>query len=224
VLKPSIYFSLDHRGAGAGWRPAELLAIVGVYSLVGGVINLVIVPSMNRLMGDVRQGTLDFMLTKPEDAQLLISARQIEIWKLVDVGLGFGVIGVALWRLEAVLGPGQAAIFSLMLLCGGVIVYSFLLMLATCAFWFVRVDNIMVIFQSMYEAGRWPISIYPAWLRYSLTFLVPVAFAITVPAEALAGRLQWTTLLSALALAATLLVLSRWFWKVGVRHYSGASA
>ena len=76
----------------------------------------------------------------------------------------------------------------------------------------------------MYEAGRWPISLYPGWLRFGLTFLVPVAFATTVPAEALTGRLDTPTLFGALALAAALLVASRLFWRTGVRHYSGASA
>ena len=94
----------------------------------------------------------------------------------------------------------------------------------SCAFWFVRVENILVIFQSMYEAGRWPVGIYPPWLRISLTFLVPVAFAITVPAEALTGRLTLDTLAGALALAVFLMVVSRRVWVVGVRHYSGASA
>jgi ABC-2 type transport system permease protein len=103
-------------------------------------------------------------------------------------------------------------------------VYSFWLFLATCTFWFVRLDNIMVIFQSMYEAGRWPVGIYPGWLRGTLTFIVPVAFATTVPAEALAGRLNPMTLAGAVALAVVLLLFSRWFWTFGVRHYSGASS
>jgi ABC-2 type transport system permease protein len=92
------------------------------------------------------------------------------------------------------------------------------------SFWFVRVENILVIFQSVYEAGRWPVSLYPAWLRFGLTFLVPVAFAVTVPAEALTGRLTWQTGLLAVGLAAALLVISRLVWKVGLRNYSGASA
>ena len=114
--------------------------------------------------------------------------------------------------------------FVMMLLAGAVIIYSFWLILATLSFWFVRVENILVIFQSMYEAGRWPVSLYPGWLRYGLTFVVPVAFATTVPAEALTGRLNWGTLFGALAIAALLLTLSRLFWRAGLRHYSGASA
>jgi hypothetical protein len=63
------------------------------------------------------------------------------------------------------------------------VIVQFYLMLATCSFWFVRIENMLVIFQSMYEAGRWPVGIYPPWLRFTLTFLVPVAFAVTVPAR-----------------------------------------
>ena len=207
-----------------GWRQAELLVVVGVFFLVGGLINMLIQPSMQRLMEDVREGTLDFALTKPEDSQLLISIRQFQIWKLIDIVLGIGILVVALWRLGAILGAGHALAFATALLAGSAIVYSFWLILATLSFWFVRVDNILVIFQSMYEAGRWPVGIYPAWLRWSLTFLVPVAFAVTVPAEALAGRLTPRTLLGAVALGLALLVISRWFWKTGIRHYSGASA
>ena len=207
-----------------GWRPDELVALVGVYFLVGGMIRLVIQPSMERLIESVRQGTLDFTLVKPEDAQLLVSIQQVQIWKLIDVVLGVGVLSVALARLGETVGWGQAAAFGVALLAGGAIVYSFWLILATTSFWFVKVENILVIFQSMYEAGRWPVSLYPGWLRFALTFLVPVAFATTVPAEALAGRLTGQTLPGAVALAAAMLIASRLFWRVGIRMYSGASA
>jgi ABC-2 type transport system permease protein len=157
----AIVFS--HTSTLGGWRPDEVLALVGVYFLVGGAIRVLIQPSMTRLIESVREGTLDFTLTKPEDAQLLVSIKKVEIWQLIDIALGFGVLGVALARLGAVVGAWQAAGFAVALLAGGVIVYSFWLILATLSFWFVRVENILMIFQSMYEAGWWPISLYPGW-------------------------------------------------------------
>jgi ABC-2 type transport system permease protein len=207
-----------------GWRPDEVLALVGVYFLVGGMIRLVIQPGMEEFIDSVRMGTLDFTLTKPEDAQLLISIRKVQIWELIDIVLGLGVLGTALVRLGGDVRGGEAALSLLMLMAGGFIIYSFWLILATLSFWFVRVENILFIFQSMYEAGRWPISLYPGWLRYGLTFVVPVAFATTIPAEALTSRLSWETLLVAVALAAVLLLASRGFWRLGLRRYSGTSA
>jgi len=208
----------------AGWKPDEVIALVGVYILVGGVIGVVIQPSMEQLIESVHQGTLDFTLTKPEEAQLLVSVRSVDIWEILNILLGFGVLGIALTRLEGAVGLAQAGEFAVLLLAGGVIVYSFWLILATLSFWFVRVENILVIFQSLYEAGRWPVSMYPGWMRFGLTFLVPVAFAVTVPAEALTGRLTPASALGALGLALALLILSRLFWKAGLRNYSGASA
>lgn len=208
----------------AGWRPAELLVIVGIYSLVSGLTQLVVRPSLSRFMEDVRLGTLDFTLTKPVDAQLLASMRQIEVWKLIDVAVGLVVIGVAMSLLGTSIGLVQAVTFVVSLLAGVSIIYSFLLILATCAFWFVKLDNILQIFQSMYEAGRWPIGIYPPWLRATLTFLVPVGFAVTVPAEGLVGRMTPLMFLGTIAFAIAMPVIARLFWRVGVRHYSGASA
>jgi len=213
-----------HTASLGGWRSDELVALVGVYFLVGGVIGLVIQPGMEQLTEAVRDGTLDFTLTKPEDSQVLVSVWRIEIWKMIDVGLGFVVLAIALARMGERVGFGQAVAFGAALLAGGVIVYSFWLILATTAFWLVRVENILVIFQSVYEAGRWPVSLYPGWLRFALTFLVPVAFAITVPAQALAGRVTWRVLAGAAAFAAVLFAAARVFWNVGVRHYSGASS
>jgi ABC-2 type transport system permease protein len=214
----------DHTDSLGGWLPDHLVALVGIFTLMGGLINLVINPSMQRFMEDVRQGTLDFTLTKPEDAQLLVSVQRVEIWKLVDVALGLAVLGVALARLGQAISLEETAVFLLTLLCGATIVYSFWLILATCSFWFVRVENILVIFQSMYQAGRWPVGIYPQWLRFALTFLVPIAFAVTVPAEGLIGRLTNQTLWLAMALAIALLLISRLFWRTGIKFYSGASA
>ncbi|HEX5148657.1 MAG TPA: ABC-2 family transporter protein, partial [Candidatus Limnocylindrales bacterium] len=62
------------------------------------------------------------------------------------------------------------------------------------------------------------------WLRVSLTFLVPIAFAVTVPAQALTGRLTPDVLALSAVFAALLLLGTRWFWRVGTRRYSGASA
>jgi ABC-2 type transport system permease protein len=213
-----------HTNELAGWGAEEMTALVGVFWLVGGLLGTVIRPSMERLMESVRLGTLDFTLTKPADSQVLVSSRQVDVWRLVDVALGFLVVVIAVVRLGERVGPDRALSFGLLLFAGVAIIYSFLLILATMAFWLVRLENILVIFGTMYEAGRWPVGLYPPWLRIALTVVVPVAFAITVPVESLVGRLEATTLLIALAVAAGFLTVSRLFWRFGLRHYTGASA
>ncbi len=208
----------------SGWTPPQLLVVVGVYTLIIGLTNVFIQPNMARLIDGVADGMLDFTLVKPEDSQLLVSVTEFQIWKLVDVLLGLIVLGAALPQLGAALGLGQALLFILVLACGGVIVYCFWLMLATTAFWLIRVWEILGLFESITQAGKWPTGIYPVWMRTVLTFIVPVAFAVTVPSEALTGRLTWETLALTLVLTVAVALISRVVWRFGVKHYSGASA
>lgn len=207
-----------------GWSRPELLAVMGVHILMGGLIKTTIQPNMERLMSEVRDGTLDYALTKPADAQVIVSVREVRIWQFMDILMGAIVLLFALVEVQARIGLAQALGFGIALILGGLMIYSFWLMLTTGAFWIVRIGEIVELFQGVYQAGRWPVGIYPPWLRTGLTFLVPVAFAVTVPAEALTGRLTPGTLLGAAALAAFLLLVSRLVWKTGLRNYSGASA
>jgi len=207
-----------------GWTRPELLAVMGVHILMGGVIRTAIQPNMQRLMGEIQNGNLDFALTKSTDAQTLISVREISIWKLVDVLIGLIVIGVAVAQLHQGLGIRHALAFVTVLLLGAVMIYCFWLILTTGAFWIIRMGEILELFQGLYQAGRYPVYIYPDWLRTGLTFLVPIAFAVTVPAEALTARLNGQTLLLTALLTGVLLFIARGFWKLGVRNYSGASA
>jgi ABC-2 type transport system permease protein len=207
-----------------GWNHAELLAVMGVHIAMGGLIGALIQPNMIRLTQEIRDGKLDFALTKPADAQLLATLREVRIWRSVDLVLGGIVLGVAVSMLGS--GPSVfgALAFAATLLLGGLMIYCFWLFLATAAFFIIRVDEIAELFEGVYQSGRWPVGVYPGWLRISLTFLVPIAFAVTVPAEALTGRLTAETFVIAAIFAGALLVVTRLWWRFGLRHYAGASA
>jgi len=207
-----------------GWSQPELLAVMGVFVMMNGLIQSYIQPNMTRLLGEIQDGTLDFALTKPADAQVLASVREFRLWSLADVIVGMIVLLIGINQYTGTVGPWQALGFLVALLMGGLLIYCFWLIITTTAFWVIRIDQIVNLFEGIYAAGRWPVSIYPNWLRLSLTFLVPVAFAVTVPASALLNRLTPATLLGTAGLTLAFLVVARIYWRIGLRNYSGASA
>ncbi len=207
-----------------GWNHSELLIVLGIQIAMGGLMRATIQPNMLRVTNEVHDGKLDYALTKPEDSQLLVSIREVQIWQLVDVVTGSIVIGFGVSRLEANVGASDALSFAVLLFLGVVLLYCVWLVLATGAFWIVRMWFLTELFEGVYQTGRWPISIYPGWLRYSMTYLVPIGFAVTVPAEAITSRLAWETLVTAVIFTVALFAFARWFWRFGLRHYSGASA
>ena len=221
VVLALVYSHMDELN---GWSEAELLVVLGIQMLMGGVIRAWIQPNMQRFIDDVREGTFDYALTKPEDSQVLVSVREFRIWQVVDVVTGAVVMAVGIGRLQSDVGLADAFAFGVALLLGTLMIYCFWLVLSTCAFWIVRMDNVVELFDGVYLTGRWPVGIYPDWLRFSITFLVPIAFAVTVPAEALTSRLDWQTLALAAGFAVVLFAITRWFWRFGLKRYSGASA
>lgn len=207
-----------------GWSKPELLAVMGVHILLGGILRALILPNMQRLMYQVAEGEFDFVLVRPVDAQLLISVRHFQIWQLVDVVVGSVVIAWAVQALESTVGWVAGFAFVVTVFCGAVILYGLWMMISTTAFRWVRVDEITELMNGIFQAGRWPVSVYPGWLRGTLTFVIPLAFAVTVPAEALAGRLSGSALGLTLAVTGFVALLTRIVWLYGLRHYTGASA
>jgi ABC-2 type transport system permease protein len=207
-----------------GWTHSELLCVLGIQIAMGGLIRATIQPNMLRVTDEIRDGKLDYALTKPEDSQVLVSVREVQLWQFVDVITGSIVVGVGISRLETSVSVSDALGFVVLLFLGSVMLYCVWLVLATGAFWLVRMWYLSELFEGVYQTGRFPIGIYPGWLRYSMTFLVPIGFAVTVPAQAVTSRLSWQTVVTAVVFAVVLFAFARWFWRFGLRHYSGASA
>ena len=189
-----------------------------------GTIEAIFQPSFNEMMEQVRLGTLDFTLLKPANSQFLVSARRFSLVQITQILLGFVVMLAGLGRLGQAITPLNALGFLVVLGCGLILVYSILLILATTSFWFVKVDNIMVIFWAFTDAGRFPVDIYPGWLRITLTTVVPIGLAVTVPAEAIAGRLPPMTLIATVLGTIVVFFFASWFWRRGLKSYTGASA
>jgi viologen exporter family transport system permease protein len=207
-----------------GWTESELMVVLGVQILLGGIIHALIQPNMQQLVDEVHDGKLDFALTKPEDSQTIVSLRALRLWQFVEVISGATVIAVGVSRLDQDIGIGNGLAFAALLVVGGLLLYCFWLILATGSFWLVHMWFLSDLFEGVYQTGRWPIGVYPGWLRYSMTYLVPIGFAVTVPAQAITGRLTWETVGILLVFGVVLVAVTRWFWRFGLRRYSGASA
>ncbi len=222
IVSVSIFFL--HRDRMGDWTFPEVLMVVGLFTFFNGVMESLLRPNVGAVIEQIRDGTFDFVLTKPVNAQFISSLRNIIVWRLVDVIIGIGLIVYALGQLHVTPTTGQILFFIGMLVSGIIIVYAIWLMMVSLAFWFVKIDNITELFYAFYEAGRYPITIYRGLVRVLLTYVVPIAFVTTFPASALLGRLDQNTTVVGLGFAIGLFVLSNRFWNFALRYYSSASS
>ena len=161
------------------------------------------------------------MVLKPIDAQLQVSVRVLSPWGVPD--FLFGVALVAFGSLRSSTTIGDAFWMLIPLLSGAVILYGLWFLVATTAIWFTKIYNATEVLRGLLDAGRFPMAAYPAAYRFVFTFVVPVAFLTTVPAEAMLGRGRPAFFVGGAVLAVVTFIASRAFWRFSLKSYTGAS-
>ncbi len=209
-----------------GWDFASMLALLAVYLLLTALRNLFISPSLDALAGmdgEVWSGRLDFTILRPIDTQFLASTRNWRLFSLTDLVLALGVLAVALAQNSAAVTPARLAAFALALAAGMAVLYAVLLAFAGLVFWSPGF-LFTWLFDGIFQMARYPVGIYPGWLRMVLTWVVPVGLMTTVPAQALSGDLTPGLLAASVAVAALLVVAASVLFHIGLRRYASASS
>lgn len=209
-------------GAGfPGWTVEESAVVLGLFSVFTGVVATFLSPNLSRIVQHVEAGTLELLLLKPLDSQLQVSLRVFSPWGVPDLVAGAAIVVWGLWRSGHL---GAAALLGVVPLASGILLlYALWFLVATTSVWFTRIYNATEVLRGLLDAGRFPMAAYPAAYRLAFTFVVPVAFLTTVPAEAFLGRSSSTWLIASPAVAIVAFLLSRLFWRRALRSYTGAS-
>lgn len=210
------------RDAVAGWTWSEALVVVGFFLMLKGFLAGMIQPAVVSTVEQIRSGALDFVLLKPADAQFLVSTARWDLARLADVAAGLGLLVYALprtgTRVTALGIVGAAVLF-----VGAVaILYSLFVMVLSMAFVFVKIDNLSFLLSSLFDAARWPSSVFRGALALLFTFVLPLALMTTYPALALFGRLAPTRAALALGIAALFLAIARRAFMTAIGHYTSA--
>lgn len=204
------------------WSWEEALVVLGIFTWLQGISATFLVPNLNKIVTQVQEGTLDFVLLKPISSQFWLSTRALSPWGLPDIVFGLGLIGYAGSRLSISWDHYLLGIPPLLL--GALSLYSLWFMLGATSIWFVKIYNVTEVLRGLLEAGRFPIVAYPAAYRVFFTFVVPVAFLTTVPAQTLLERGGVFWLLGSTTFAMGLFLGSRLFWRFALRFYTSASS
>jgi len=208
----------------ASWSLPEALLVVAWFTMLRGVLEGVINPSLGEVGERIRTGTLDFVLVKPADAQFLISTAKFAPFKVVDVLAGGAVAVLAFQRLGRVPAAADVGLAALLFVAALLVLYSIWILVICWSFWVVRLDNLSYLFTAIFDAARWPIEVFRGAWRILFTFVLPLALMTTYPARALLGTLRAQTALAALGGAVGFTVLARLVWRKAIGHYTSASS
>jgi ABC-2 type transport system permease protein len=213
-----------NRGAVAGWTYPEMLVVLGWFVALKGVLEGTLSPSLMQVVEHVRKGTLDFVLLKPADAQLLVSLSKIEPWRVVDLVGAAAIFTYAFRHIGHSPSTAQLLLAAALLVAAVMVLYSIAILVVSIAFIAVRVDNLLYLFQSVFDVARWPSSVFRGLLAVLFTYVLPLALMTTYPALALLGKLNARTAIGALAGAFLFACVARLIWSSSICRYTSASS
>jgi len=203
-----------------GWKFEEMVFLYGFSLVPLGIFNVL---SWNLYMFPDRyliEGRFDRVLVRPVSSvfQVLFEAFRLE--SLQETVTGLAAVIWAANRLGLSWGPLDFVLFAIWALCGAVIYLAIFVGLSATSFWIEdRIGIVPPIFNLM-QFGRYPLTIYDAWIRFSLSFVIPFAFASFYPTVRFLRREEFVREFWAVPLvAAATVAIALFAWSSGVSRY-----
>ena len=207
-----------------GWGFGELIALLGVFRLINTLMIALIWPNTEKFNQSIRDGSMDYTILQPANNMFLVTFSRITVWRFWDLILAIILIVVGITKSGDVTTPLSTLTFILLTVSGAIVIYSLWIVLIALTFWFTKFDNNVTILAALLDAGRYPVTVYPVWLRIIVTFIIPIAVATTVPLQALRGELDLLRVGLFFLIGIAAFWIASKVWKVGLKRYSGASS
>lgn len=206
-----------------GWTLEKMLLLTAIYFLVDRIFDSFFEINFGNFVTLVNTGNLDLVLTKPVNSQFVVSLRHFSFAMIFS---NLTMIGVIIYLALTYFSPiywWQVVSFLVLLVCSVVITYSLWFITLLPVFWWGRIDNIQHLFRPFHQLCRIPIDVMGKF-RLFLTYVIPLAFVATIPAQSLIGKLSPWLIIYGIFAAVFLLWLSHRLWLFALRHYSSASS
>lgn len=222
LLQIEVMFS--HTATLAGWSKADVLTILAMSRIIEGLMNTFFGNNIAELPNLVQTGRFDFYLLKPLPAQFNVSFGHFSLYQLGSVMAGFILLFYASFLRQSF--PHLTNWLTLLFFAslGLLIYYSLLVLISSLVFFLERLEALWGYITLMTEPLTVPFNIFPRPVQNALTYIIPLAFLVFIPAQSLAGTLTIWHALLALFLTGIFFTLANLAWRAGLRRYSSASS
>ncbi len=207
-----------------GWDLSSALVVMAYFAALQALLGGVVSPSMRDLVERVRNGSFDYVLLKPLDAQAVVSASRCRPWSIFDLLAPVAMLVYAFGHRGYPPSRGDLALGIALLVTGALAMYSLWIACAALVFWVGRLDNLLYLLGATFDTAKWPVAVFPGAWRIIFTFVIPVALMTTFPAMALLGSLHPHQTIGTVCGAAALFIVSRLIWRAAIRSYTSASS
>jgi ABC-2 type transport system permease protein len=207
-----------------GWSFGGAMLVIAWFTLLKGLLDGAVSPSLLSVVQHIREGTLDFVLLKPADAQFLVSTARFEPFHGLDVFAAVGLFIYAFVTLGAPPPLWGVALALVLAVCATLVLYSIWILVVSAAFFVVRLDNLAYLFSSIFDFARWPVTVFRGAMRLFFTVVIPLALLTTFPAQALLGTITPLAAVGSILGSIAFATAARMVWRRAISRYTSASS
>jgi ABC-2 type transport system permease protein len=206
----------------AGWNSDQILTLYSVFMFIFALHFIFLYPNLIEMGEMVNRGTLDLLLTKPVNSQIILSFKRISFEELGSLGASFALMIWLIYKGVVSICAINLLQFLVAIIASMAIVYSLFVILMSLAVKLEKMENLSQLLWSLFSFCRYPVEIYPGWLRHLFYSLFPLAFVSTVPATAILGKANWTVIFSGFLISLIAITASKFFWQKCINSYTSA--
>ena len=165
-------------------------------------------------------GEFDFRLIKPISSLFQALTGFTDI---LDVPLFLAILAALVYK-ALTLDPLTLLMVLAFAFFGLVIVTSIHILVVSLGILTTEVDHTIMIYRDISTMARVPIDIYPSFIQFLLTFILPIGIAYTLPAKAFLNLISPGWLIISAVVSLSFFFFSLRFWHYSIKHYSSASS
>ncbi|WP_368262955.1 ABC transporter permease [Clostridium disporicum] len=209
----------------SGWSFYEILFIYGFAQIPRGIDHVFTDQLWIFSWKTIAQGEFDRYLVRPLNPlfQVIVEKFQPDGFGEIIIGTMLLITSLSKLSIEVTFGKIIALIF--MILCATVIYTAIKLAVTSITFWVKFAQSYMFMVYQLSSFVKYPINIYPSWIRTTLTFIIPFAFTGYYPGAYLLGRGSFFqgVIMTFLISMLSILVAYR-IWLIGISRYESTGS
>lgn len=217
-----IYGSVDSI---AGWNKHEIIILMCISLIVNQLYRGLINPNQNRFVTSISTGAFDKMLLKPISILFQINFGTIDISSMISMSAPLIILCIQLMMLGTRVSYVNIMLFILLLINGLFILTSFMMLLYSLAFYFIKVDGLNNIYFMMMSISEKPKEIFSKKSTiYWFTFILPSIPLANAPTSVLLNKSTFVDVFINICAGILFLVISILFFKINMKKYGSASS
>ncbi len=203
-----------------GWNFPEMVFLYGFSLIPLGLFNVL---SWNLYLFADRyliEGRFDRVLLRPVSSIFQVLFESFRLESLQETVTGLVAVVWASRRLGTHWGPIDVFLFAAWAVCGAAIYLAIFVSLTATSFWIEDRVGITPPVFNLVQFGRYPLTIYDGWVRFTLSFVIPFAFASFYPTARFLHHPEFLREFWSVPLVAAVCLSAAFgLWNVGVSRY-----